>query len=309
MKIFITGATGGIGKFLAPVLAQKRHELILLSRAPDEQFHSLPKASIIMGDILNPRSYREALDGVDCIIHMAAVTHTNNTKLYYRINTEGTKVLLEAASLMKVYRFIFISTRAIGKSGGGYGDSKERAEELVKNSGLAWTIVRLAEVFGISENEAISKLVRTIGKMPVVPVIGDGQYTLAPVHINDVVPALIAVLERANTQFKTYTLAGEREITYNDLIETVLRIRGMNKPVIHIPTIFFTITAFLMSWLHPRKPLIVKDQIPRLLLRKSADITLAQTDLAFAPRLLSQAFELLGGPEKKGLVGGDGAGE
>jgi nucleoside-diphosphate-sugar epimerase len=290
MKIFITGATGGIGSFLVPSLADSGYELILLSIAPDITFSKYKNVQVLVGNILDSASYQTALIDVDIIIHLAAVTHTNDTALYYKINTEGTRILLAAAETANVKRFIFVSTRAIGKAGGGYSDSKAQAEELVKASGLAWTIVRPAEVYGVNEQEALTKLITGIEKMPFVPVLGNGRYKLAPVRINDVVQALCASLSRENTVGKTYTLAGPEEFTYLGLVDKVLNIKKLRKMKLHIPLFVISLLAHLIALLPFKHPPFVKDQVSRLLLDKSADISQARQELNYTPRSLLEGL-------------------
>ena len=219
---------------------------------------------------------------------MAAVTHTNDEGLYYKVNTDGTKLLIDLARQYEIKRFIFVSTRAIGKEGGVYSNSKRLAEEIVKNSGLAWTIVSPSEIYGIYEEESINRLIKNIERMPVIPVIGQGKYKIAPVYIDDIINAIIKILENENTVYKTYNLSGPEEMSYRNFIDKVLELKKLKKAKINIPVLFFSIIARLLAFFKVKKPFIVKDQIPRLLCKKSADITLAKKDLGYQPKTINQ---------------------
>ena len=150
MKIFVTGGTGGIGILLLPKLVLQGHEVLFLTRG-DSLPSQHPTAQAITGDLLQPDSYQAELQGVDVVIHMAGITHTNNHKLYHDTNVHGTEVLIEAAMRSGVNRFIYMSTRAVSEDGGAYSKSKSRAEALVRDSGLDWTIIRPAAVYGASQ--------------------------------------------------------------------------------------------------------------------------------------------------------------
>lgn len=290
MNIFITGATGGLGQKLIPKLSSSNYKLSLLSLDKENPFQQ-ENVKIVAGNLLNPNDYKNDLKNIDVIIHLAAVTHTNNEKLYYQINTEGTKLLVDLAQQFGIKRFIFISTRAIGEKGGAYSNSKSLAEEIVKQSKLDWTIVRPAEVYGVAENEAITKLIRNIEKMPIIPIIGNGQYKISPVAVEDVINALIKIIELNTSSYKTYTLAGQEELSYLNFINLILKQKKLKKLKVFLPVFILKILANLFALLRIKKPFIVKDQIPRLLLEKSADISLARRDLNYNPQAIKMVLK------------------
>ncbi|MBU0580462.1 MAG: NAD-dependent epimerase/dehydratase family protein [Candidatus Margulisbacteria bacterium] len=290
MKIFITGATGGLGQKLIPLLNSEKYELVLLSIDPHNPF-SQNNVTFIQGDLLAPEKYQEYIKDVDLIIHLAAITHTNNKALYYRVNTEGTKILIDLAEQYDVKRFIFFSTRAISESGGAYSDSKNKAEDIVRNSKIMWTIVRPAEIYGISEGEAITKLLKNIENMTFIPIIGDGSYKIAPVYVDDIINALIKIIDNNKTTKKFYTLAGPEEISYLDFVKKTLKFKNRKKTLIKIPIFLFFLLAKIIKFMMPNKPIIVEDQIPRLLCLKSADNSLAKEDFDYNPHFITQIIK------------------
>jgi nucleoside-diphosphate-sugar epimerase len=113
--------------------------------------------------------------------------------------------------------------------------------------------------------------------------VGGGSCTFAPVHVGDVIEAIIRLLERLACRRKIYNLSGPEEMTCFDLIKKFESIRKVRRFAVHFPVCTMKIAAGLVSWTGSRRPFIVKDQIPRLLSRKSADISLARKDLDFDP--------------------------
>ena len=150
-------------------------------------------------------------------------------------------------------------------------------------SPLDWVIVRPAEIYGLSKGEAIGKLLSLIEKYPVVPVMGGDSCTFAPVHVDDVIEAMIRLLERPACRRKIYNLSGPEEMTCFDLIGKFENIGKVRRFAVRIPVCAMKIAAELVSWTGSQRPFSVKDQIPRLLSRKSADISLARRDLDFDP--------------------------
>lgn len=290
MRILITGATGQVGKKLITSMENSGHKIRILARSSQiAPKINNQKNECAFGDLENSASLEKATANIDTIIHLAAITHTNDQKLYYRINTEGAKNLLAAARKNSVKNLIFISSRTAGIEGGAYACSKLLAEKLVKKSSLNWVILKPSEIYGASGKEAISKLMNIIKKSPIVPIIGDGKYLLNPVHIDDLVQAISAIINKNIYPQKIYTIAGPEEISYNDLVDKLAKILKVKIIKIHIPIFLAKFAAYLFFLL--KKDIIVMDQIPRLLCEKTGDIAEAKKDLGFNPRELEMGLK------------------
>jgi len=288
-KIFLTGASGKIGRFVIKELLNKEYDLFLLCRKKIEEFNN-PRITIIIGDILNPNSYISKLDEIEIVLHIAAITHTNNIQQYYEVNSKATLELLKACETNHIKRFIFISTRAISEEGGHYCKSKLLAEQYVQESGLDWVIVRLAEVYGVSGKEGVDMIINNIHKFPIVPIIGDGNYKLAPVHISDAVYSIVKVVEKPEKVNKIYNIAGPESFTYNVFINQVLKWKKITKIKVHIPILIFYFLVKFFALIF-KKSLITKDQVPRLLCNKSNDISLAINELSFNPMKFGEGIK------------------
>lgn len=280
-KIFITGGTGKIGRFLLDRLLLNRNEIILLCDK-ERGGSDTPRLRHINGDLLLPDTYSESLKGVDTVVHMAAITHTNDVHKYYEVNAKGTSRLINECKLRNVKKFIFVSTRAISEKGGDYSRSKLEAEGYVRTSGLDWIILRPAEVYGIGGEKGINVLLNNISKFLFIPIIGSGNYRVAPLHVNDLIHCIIKAIENDGISNKLYTIAGPEAFTYNEFIDKLLNHSGIRKVKIHIP--------LWLSYLLIRMAIIFKkdsfaiDQIPRLISEKYEDISLAVKDLDYRPR-------------------------
>ena len=285
--VLVTGATGEIGGALLGRLLP-RAEVRVLSRRPRP---SSGTARWIAGDLRDPGSLARACDGADRVLHMAALTHSRRRAAYYRVNTDGTANLLRAAADAEVRRFVHVSTRAIGADGGAYSHSKELAERQVEASGLPWVILRPAEVYG-GGRDPIAGLARALAERAFAPILGDGGARLSPVHVDDLTPALVAALDRDRAEGQRYVLAGPEEMTYLELVVRLERILGLPpRRRVHVPLAAARLAIGLANLLSVGG--YVPDQIPRLLLPKSSDVSAAVRDLGFSPRSLEDGVAAL----------------
>lgn len=275
MKIFITGAAGSIGQMLVKKLNTSGHEIFLF----DNNFKEQEGLHCFKGDLGDESGLTLMLRGMDAVIHLAGVTHTNNQDLYYRVNVDGTKNLLKAAQINGIGRFIYISSRAAVENGGAYSRSKYLAETAVRESGLNWLILQPAEVYGAGKG-VIEQLVGIIKKCCFVPIIGNGKYLLSPVWVEDVVAAILASLNNGLSR-QTYVLAGPEELSYNRIVDIIINIFRVKRIKVHIPLVLIKVAAWLFFLIN--KNYFVRDQIPRLLCKKTSDISLARQDLSFDP--------------------------
>jgi NADH dehydrogenase len=291
MKILLSGASGEIGTPLITRLAEQGHELYVISR----QDHP-PEARLvhwIRADILNPESLERACRcQPEVVVHMAAVTHSTDTRVYDAVNLQGTRNMVEASSAIRPRHFVHLSTRAVGAAGGGYSASKEQAEQVVQSSNLPWTILRPAEVYGSGGNDPILSLASDLRRRPFIPILGDGSYGLSPVFAGDLVEAVSRVILGQPGSSKTYVLAGPENFTYLQLVDRLEALQGLPRRWrIPVPVALARVLIGCLGVLGIGN--YVPDQVPRLLLPKSYDSSAAVRDLQFTPRSLEEILPLL----------------
>ena len=291
MRILLTGASGEIGTPLISRLVGEGHELHVISRRerPDD-----PRpVSWIRADV---REFKSLVRACQCepevVVHMAAITHSSRTATYDAVNVQGTANLVDALSRVSLSRFMHMSTRAVGALGGAYAASKERAEQVVRDSDLPWTILRPAEVYGSRGSDPILSLASELRRRRFIPILGDGSYTLSPVLADDVVDALIHALDFGPGSGDIYVLAGPEELSYLELVEKLETLQGLpRRRRIRIPISIARIMIRTLSSLGMGS--YVPDQVPRLLLYKSSDNSAERRGLQFEPKTLDQALPTL----------------
>lgn len=281
MRLLITGGNGFLGgKIIQFPRREERVLRILLKNGeiPQENKH---RDEYVYGDLLDEKSLYEATREVDIVIHLAAVTHTNKIGLYYCVNVEGTRKLLEACKKNKVKRIVHVSSRTASLEGGDYAKSKLLSEELVKKSGLDWLILRLAEVYGLGGRGGLNQLIDWVKRFYLVPVIGSGDYTLCPVSLDDAAWAVASSAE-ADVHKEILTIAGPEVFTYNELIDKIAAQLGVKRIKIHLPLILVSALAKFTQML--KLDVVVRDQISRLLCEKPTNISLAIKLLNYHPK-------------------------
>ena len=284
--VLLTGAAGGIGRVLIPGLrAQGWHVRCLVHRRP------APDADeVVAGDLADPDSLARAVHGAHAVVHLAARTHARREIEYAEANVEGTRRLLTAAAATGVARFVHVSTRAIDASGGAYSRSKLAAERLVAASGLAWTIVRLPEVYGAGSAEGVDDVIARARRGAPIAVIGRGEDVVCPVHVDDVVGALAAAVDAPAAAARLYTLAGDC-MTMRELADVSAQTFGQRSRIVSVPSTVLRVLSHVARVL----PLpLYPDQFERLRAPKPPRSPEAQADLGFAPCALGDGLRRLG---------------
>jgi len=287
-KALITGATSSIGRSIISLLIEDGWHLKLLSRerygAQDSQ-----ELSWSCGDLLKPKTLYAAMEGCSTVIHLAALTHSHDPKQYFEVNVKGTENLLKVAQDLNVERFVYFSTRAAGNKGGPYCQSRLMAEDRVQKSGVSWVIFRPAEIFGGSQQDSVSHLVRTIRKKKYIFVLSGQKYRVCPVYIDDVTEAMMQDLRKLSASRQIYNLAGPEDMTFEQLVDRIAASWGIRPTKIRVPHVLAHLVLYLMSLLGIGDK--VADQVPRLMSSKSSDNSLARKELNFNPRRLETALK------------------
>lgn len=237
MRVFVTGATGFLGRHLLDLLDDSRCELaVCLVRDPAKlagKSRATTYVKAVPGDLLEPEKYTPELRGVDVVCHLAALTGKASAEEMERVNVDGTRVLLEAARAAGVKRFLHVSTVAVTfpeKRHYPYGRTKERAEEVVRSSDLDWAIVRPTIVLG--PGSGWGKKLFALATAPIPFLFGSGRTRMQPVDVRDVARFLAEMLLLPSLGCVTVELGGPDVLTFD---EFVTKVRARRTPILHVP--------------------------------------------------------------------------
>ncbi len=188
MKIGLTGGTGFVGRALLERAVEAGHEVIALTRKPQEH---QPGVSWVQGDLADSQALERIADECDVMMHVAGVINAPDPAGFEKGNVTGTLNLIEACVAKGTPRFVFVSSLAARTPHlSAYCDSKARAEKLVRASGLDWSIVRPPAIYGPRDTQMLD-LFRS-AKWGIMPMPKEGRASL--IHVDDLVRLLLALL-------------------------------------------------------------------------------------------------------------------
>lgn len=282
MKVFITGASGFVGRNLVSRLAQKGRQSVTWSRRQE-------------GDLTDPSfdsKLRASLKGCDAVVHMAAKTSEAPSRAgqSQSVNVEGTAKMAALAKEAGIKKFVFVSSQSAKISHPGpYGASKKKAEDIVAASGLDWVILRPAIIYGGGEAGIFKKFVAIVDKLPVIP-IPHTRVTFQPVFVNDVVDAIISVLEKPLPPSRLYDVVGPDAVSFPNLIREVARAKGLKRILIPIPMPLAILGARLLALVMNQPPVTV-DNLVGLSEKTTVDIRPLIEELKVLPVSLREGLK------------------
>jgi len=289
--ILITGGSGAMGSVLVKHFALAKHSIRVLCMPNDPTVERIKEFSpdIRFGDISNAIDCAGICDGIATVYHLAAIIIANNKTLFDSINVQGTHNIVTEAKRASVGHFIYVSSASVvyGKPT-PYSLSKLSAEKIVKQSGLAFTIVRPTLVYGKQGGQEFDMYLEYLRKFPIVPFIGNGKSLKRPVYVEDITKGLIALCNNKSSVGKTYNFSGGEAISIQAFSRLCLVCLGRaNKKIIHIPVWLCKTIAFFMA-MTMKKPLLSWQTIAGITQDANLDPIEAKNDFGYSPVQVSE---------------------
>jgi len=302
MTVLLTGATGYLGERLLPRLIASGRKVRCLVLPSDEKDPSrLYPCEVVRGDLSEPKGLDSLLEGVDTILHSAALMPPNDPGRIRAVNFGGTAVLVDRARAEGVRRFIYLSAvSAVYPIKNAYGRSKAEAEALVAASGLDFTILRLTMLYGEGGGLHFAELVRLIKKIPLVfPVLGPGRARLQPVYVDDAVRAVEIALASPAAVGRTLNVSGSSVVTFNELVDAVAAAMGRRRLRLHAPLWLCRAAAAAAERLKPGS-FLSRDAIVGLTQDATLDHSELRREFGWRPLDLTSGLELYFGSAAHG---------
>src|SRR6187549_2969283 len=235
--LLLTGATGSIGSRLLPLLLEQGEEVRCLVREPRRLGGRRVDVQIALGDLgemSDPYLVRQALRGVDTVVHLAATIRDQPPRRIEELNGLATVRLLRAAERSGVRRFVFFSALEAGAAQRTrFFRAKWLAEEAVRSSPLRTTVFAPSIVY--DHSDPWITLLRRFSFLPVLPVSGEGRAEFQPIWAEDVARCVVAALGLGQAAATRYELAGPETLSYDEMSDLVSRIAGRPRPLVHLP--------------------------------------------------------------------------
>ncbi len=236
--LLLTGATGLVGSALLRRLVAEDQPVRCLVRDPRRLGPQRVRVQIALGDLTDPPSFRNAMRGVNTVVHLAASTRDQPRGSIEELAAIATWRMVEAAQRAGVEHFVFFS--ALGASTHHRARlfrAKALAEQAVQEADMRSTVIAPSLVY--APGDRWLTLLERLSLLPIMPVSGSGKAVCQPIWSEDVADCVIAALRRGHNSSAVsehYELVGPDTLTYDEMIRTVLRAAGRERPLSHIPT-------------------------------------------------------------------------
>lgn len=269
MKVFVTGATGFVGREILRQLHAAGHSIGILARnAKSRRVREVAarfEAEVHDGDVLDSASVSDGLVGVDAVIHLVGIISEVGVNTFEHVHARGTENVAVAAREAGVKRFIHMS--ALGTrpdAASRYHRSKWEAEEFVRQSGLVWTIFRPSIIYGTGGG-FVNLFARMSRLSPVVPVMGAGQSKFQPVPVENVAACFVRALTEPRSVGRTYDVCGTETFTLTEILDLILAVTGRRRLKLHVPLWLARCQAAFLEFVFPRilrkAPPLNRDQL------------------------------------------------
>jgi NADH dehydrogenase len=275
VKVLVTGATGFIGPKVVHALRAQGRDVRALVRRPDRATYIAGLgADVVPGDVNDPVSLQAALKGCTHVVHLVAIIKGRPND-FHKVMTVGTQNLIAAAKAEGVQRLVLMSALGTSEAAAAtvpYFAAKWAEERDVAASGLEYTTFRPSFVFG-RDGGALPTFMRQVRLSPVVTVIGEGLQRSQPIWVEDVAAIFATSVDSPQAANRTFELGGPDIVDWNGLYQTIAKVLGKRRKLVHVPVGLARTGARLTERL-PGAPLSV-DQISML---QGADNVVSNSD-------------------------------
>lgn len=306
LRVLVTGATGFIGSHLVERLLSMGYEVLCLVRKTSV-LNNLRKQDIelVYGELTDNKSLKNQFNtDVDVVFHIAGILGEWGIpeEVYWKINVEGTKNILDLFIQTSIKRFVYCSSAGVLgplekppadesfplNPSNIYERTKAEAEKIVlayyHEVGLPITIIRPEFVYGPRDMHTLG-LFKTIQR-GIFPIIGDGNTTLHPTYITDLIQGFELCIEKKRALGETYLIAGERYVTVRELTAKIAKVLGAHPPTIGIPIWLANMMGFIMetsAHIFNFRPPLTRSRVKFFTQNRGCDISKARRELEYKP--------------------------
>ena len=265
--IFITGASGFVGSHIVEMALQQQFKVYAMVRKSSSMEY-LENVDVVYGDVNDEQSllsifsaFKNTNVTIDYIIHAAALTKSNSKRDFFKTNYSGTENLISALkkSNLSTNKIIFISSLAASGPAKAnsqiqlsdqnpitlYGQSKLKAEQLIKNCGLPYIIIRPTAVYGPREKDLYT-VFKFVDKN-INPVLGTHKQDLTFVYVGDLV-RLILRATLSEIENEIYFVSDGRIYDKNALSTAIAKALYKKPLHIKVPLGIVRIAAFISQY-------------------------------------------------------------
>jgi NADH dehydrogenase len=237
MTVAVVGGTGFVGRNVVARLTEVGHGVVAISRTGRRLPDWPASVATRSADVETGRGLPAALEGADAVVHLVAIPRESGGRRFDEVNVRGTQRVVEAAEHIGIRRLVHLSVMGVtGDPKLRYLSSKWRGEEAVRESGLDWVVLRPSLLFG--PGDGFFRLVRTTLKWwspGIVAIPGTGDARFQPLAVDDLAIAVERSVTDAGRIGQVYELGGPDWVTYQEVVDEVMRATGMRRLKLRVP--------------------------------------------------------------------------
>lgn len=264
MRVLVLGGTGFVGRHVCEQLVRAGHQVTVPTRRASRAaaVQTLPGLTVLEADVHDEASLRRLLAGHDAVVNLIAVLHGSEQR-FEQVHVQLPRRLASAMQTAGVQRLVHVSALGADPQGPSrYQRSKARGEQVLREAGLALTVLRPSVIFG-AEDRFLNLFADLQKVFPVMPLAGSGT-RFAPVWVGDVARAVVQCLHQRQTIGQTYEACGPEVFTLGQLLQRAGQWAGVNhgrgRPVLPLPRWIGWLQALAME-LAPGEPLMSRDNL------------------------------------------------
>ena len=253
--IVMLGGTGFVGRHLAARLVAAGYRVRVPSRNRNlaREVGCVPGVELLTCNVHDPEALRRVVEGADAAINLVGILNEPGYggAGFNRAHVELTRNLVAACKQAGVARLLQMSALNAGRGSSHYLRTRGEAEQLVKQSGLVWTIFQPSVIFGRGDG-LFQRFALLLRFAPVLPLARAGA-RFAPVYVGDVAAAFVAALSRKDTHGQTFELYGDQVLTLKQIVEYTAQHMGLRRLVVPLPDALARLQALVFDFV-PGKP-------------------------------------------------------
>ena len=235
---------------MARALVLAGHHVVLISRGKDvrdPEIRQLENMTFAEVGTSSEEKLTEAFTGCDAVAHCAGINRSIGEQTYERVHVEGTRNVVNAARAAGLKKVLLLSfLRARPECGSPYHESKYAAEEIVRGSGLDYTVIKAGMIYGKGDH-MLDHLSHMLHTLPVFAKVGMKEKPIRPVAVEDVIKILVASLVDGRLSRETVAVTGPQEMLLSEATRQVARILGRRVFIFPLPVFVHRMLAWFFE--------------------------------------------------------------